>query len=109
MTDPDILQALAEVMDPELGISIVDLGLVYRADLAADGITVEMTTTAPTCPCSEIMAGEARRTLRRRFPDTPRIRVRLLWDPPWSPALMTDEGRSALGWEPGPSFADGLH
>ncbi|EJW11787.1 probably aromatic ring hydroxylating protein [Rhodovulum sp. PH10] len=108
MSDPDILRALEEVMDPELGISIVDLGLIYRADWTKEGIVVDMTTTAPTCPFGETMASEAKDVLRRRFRETPSVRVRLMWDPPWSPELMTEEGRSALGWVPGTPFTD-LH
>ncbi|MTW19027.1 DUF59 domain-containing protein [Rhodoplanes serenus] len=107
--DPDLLAALAEVLDPELGISIVDLGLVYRAEWTPEGIAVDMTTTAPTCPFGERMATQAKDALRRRFAETPRVHVRLLWDPPWSPERMTEAGRAALGWEPGVLLSDLLH
>lgn len=97
MHDPDILDALKEVHDPELGINIVDLGLVYRAERTREGIVVEMTMTTPTCPIGEMIVMQAEAALRRRFPDVQTIRVHLLWDPPWSPDLMTEEGRRALG------------
>jgi metal-sulfur cluster biosynthetic enzyme len=109
MNDPDILLALGEVLDPELGISIVDLGLVYRADWTAEGILVEMTTTALTCPFGESMAEQARDAVRRRFAETPRVHVRLLWDPPWTPERMTEAGRCALGWELGDAFSELKH
>ncbi|RAI43509.1 metal-sulfur cluster assembly factor [Rhodoplanes roseus] len=109
MSDSDILQALKDVLDPEMGISIVDLGLVYRADWTADGIVVDMTTTAPTCPFGEAMAQAAKTALRKQFAETRSIRVRLLWDPPWSPERMTEEGRFALGWEPGDPISELKH
>ncbi|MDC7784883.1 metal-sulfur cluster assembly factor [Rhodoplanes sp. TEM] len=109
MTNSDIMLALKEVIDPEMGISIVDLGLVYRADWTAEGIVVDMTTTAPSCPFGEVMACAAKAALRRQFAETPSIRVRLLWDPPWSPERMTEEGRFALGWVPGEPFSDTRH
>ena len=55
MNDPAILAALKEVLDPELGINIVDLGLIYRADWTPAGIEVAMTLTAPTCPAGELL------------------------------------------------------
>jgi metal-sulfur cluster biosynthetic enzyme len=96
MNDADILRALKEVHDPELGINIVDLGLVYRAELTREGIVVEMTMTTPTCPIGEMMVMQAEAALHRHFADVETIRVHLIWDPPWSPDLMTDEGRRAL-------------
>ncbi|HEX5846811.1 MAG TPA: metal-sulfur cluster assembly factor [Rhodoplanes sp.] len=96
MNDPDILRALKEVHDPELGINIVDLGLVYLAERTREGIMVEMTMTTPTCPIGEMLVMHAEAALRRHFADVEKIRVHLIWDPPWSPDLMTDEGRRAL-------------
>lgn len=97
MNNPDILLALKDVLDPELGLNIVDLGLVYRAEWTREGIVVEMTMTTPTCPIGEMMTEQAEIALRRQFPDAASIRVHLLWDPPWSPDLMTEEGRRLLG------------
>lgn len=96
MNDAEILHALKEVHDPELGINIVDLGLVYRAERTREGIVVEMTMTTPTCPIGEMMVMQAEAAVRRHFPDVATVRVHLLWDPPWSPDLMTEDGRRAL-------------
>lgn len=96
--DNDILVALRDVLDPELGINIVDLGLIYRAEWTREGIVVEMTMTTPTCPIGEMITDEAEIALRRRFPEAASIRVHLQWDPPWTPELMTDNGRRSLGW-----------
>jgi metal-sulfur cluster biosynthetic enzyme len=93
----DILAALKAVIDPELGINIVDLGLVYRAARKTNGIDVALTMTTPACPLGEMMAEEIKLVLRDRFPDTPDVRVELVWDPPWSPELMSEESRRQLG------------
>jgi metal-sulfur cluster biosynthetic enzyme len=93
----DILAALKTVIDPELGINIVDLGLVYEATSHANGIDIALTMTTPACPLGEMMREEIKLTLRDRFPDTPAVRVELVWDPPWSPELMSEESRRQLG------------
>jgi metal-sulfur cluster biosynthetic enzyme len=98
MSNRDILTALHAVIDPELGLSIVDLGLVYRADWTPSGIAVAMTVTSRTCPIGDALVAEAKAALHAAFPETPSIMVDLVWDPPWSPERMTAEGRRQLGW-----------
>ena len=93
----DILAALKTVIDPELGINIVDLGLIYRSARTANGIDIALTMTTPACPLGEMMTEEIKLVLRDRFPDTPDVRVELVWDPPWSPELMSEESRRQLG------------
>jgi metal-sulfur cluster biosynthetic enzyme len=98
--NPDIADCLLEVMDPEVGLSVVDLGLVYHASRDADGISVALTLTTRACPLGEMIVEEARAQLASRFPDEPRIAVDLVWHPPWSPDLITDRGRQLLGRQP---------
>ena len=93
----DILTALKAVIDPELGINIVDLGLIYHATRNADGIDIALTMTTPACPLGEMMSEEIKLVLRDRFPALPDVRVELVWDPPWSPELMSEEARRQLG------------
>ena len=93
----DILTALKAVVDPELGINIVDLGLVYYAARSATGIDIELTMTTPACPLGEMMTEEIKLVLRARFPDLPDARVKIVWDPPWTPELMSEESRQQLG------------
>ena len=93
----DIRAALKTVIDPELGINIVDLGLVYHAERNADGIAIALTMTTPACPLGEMMSEEIRRVLGESFPDAADVRVDLVWDPPWSPELMSEESRRQLG------------
>jgi metal-sulfur cluster biosynthetic enzyme len=96
-SDPEVLEALRGVVDPEVGVNIVDLGLVYRAERTTDAIDVAMTMTTRACPLGEMMLEEARAALVRRFPDVPRIATSLVWDPPWTPTMMTEQGRQQLG------------
>ena len=98
--DPDVLECLSEVLDPEVGLSVVDLGLVYRADRTSDGIDVAITLTTRSCPLGEMITEDARERLYRRLQDCPRIDVNLVWDPPWDPDRITDRGRELLGRPP---------
>lgn len=95
--NPDILAALKNVLDPELGTNIVDLGLVYHASSNASGIDIALTMTTLACPLGEMISEEIKAVLRDRFPDTPDIRVELVWDPPWSPDMISEEARRQLG------------
>ena len=95
--DDDILSALKTVIDPELGINIVDLGLVYHAVRNANKIDIALTMTTAACPLGEMMSEEIKLVLRNRFPDLTDVQVELVWDPPWSPELMSEESRRQLG------------
>jgi metal-sulfur cluster biosynthetic enzyme len=96
--DQNVLEALRAVKDPELGINVVDLGLIYRAERTPAGIEVDLTLTAPSCPLSEMLIEEAREVLRAQFADVPSISVELTWDPPWTPDRMSEQARRQLGW-----------
>lgn len=98
--DSDVLDCLDDVLDPEVGVSVVDLGLIYRAARTFEGIEVAMTLTTRACPLGEMLVEDARERLSRRFQDAPRVRVALVWDPPWSPDRITERGLAQLG---GPS------
>ena len=96
MNDPDVLQALSGVIDPEVGVSIVDLGLVYRTERTPDAIVVALTPSTPSCPLSEMLIEQAREALQARFSGVPSIEVELVWDPPWTPDRMSDAARRQL-------------
>ena len=94
--DDDVLKTLRAVLDPEIGINIVDLGLVYRAQRTAAGIEVALTLTTPSCPLGEMLTDQVRDVLCNAFPDVPSIEVDLVWDPPWSPERMSEGARNQL-------------
>jgi metal-sulfur cluster biosynthetic enzyme len=94
MTEADIRDALRDAIDPELGINIVDLGLVYRIDVNGENIHVTMTMTTPACPLREYMQDLVQSTLA---PYADRVIVDVVSDPPWSEDMMTDAARRRLG------------
>jgi len=93
----DLLCTLNEIQDPELGIGIVDLGLIYRADWIETGIEVDVTMTAPSCPFGEELLDEVNKILQQRFREASSIRVRVIWDPPWGLDRLSKVAREALG------------
>lgn len=97
MDEREVLDALRRVLDPELGINVVDLGLVYDVAIAPGRIDVALTMTSPACPLGSQMKGEAEAALRRASPGTD-VDVRLVLDPPWHPALMSEAAKRQLGW-----------
>jgi metal-sulfur cluster biosynthetic enzyme len=97
VNDADVMQALKAVDDPEIGINIVDLGLVYRAERKPEGIEVALTVTTPSCPLGDMLVEEAREILHSRFPDAPSVHVELVRSPPWSPDRMSEAARRQLG------------
>lgn len=99
MTTPDqIREALRHIIDPELGINIVDLGLVYGIDVKGDGIRVTMTMTTRACPLGESLAEQAEATIMENVQGVRSVSVDLAWDPPWQPSMMSDAARKRLGW-----------
>jgi metal-sulfur cluster biosynthetic enzyme len=93
-----VRDALRLVIDPELGVNVVDLGLVYRVDVADRDVRVALTMTTPACPLGDALVAEAEEAIRTRVPDAARVQVELVWDPPWSPSMMSDAARERLGW-----------
>lgn len=89
---------LRQVIDPEVGVNIVDLGLVYRVEASAAGIRVEMTMTSPACPLGEMIVDEARAVLAAGIPDSGELQIALVWNPPWEPSMMSDRAKESLGW-----------
>lgn len=93
----DLLEALHDVLDPELGLDVVDLGLVYRLDVVDGAVELDLGMTAPSCPFGNEMARDARRALLL-VPGVTDARVRIVLDPPWTPDRMSGEARRLLGW-----------
>jgi metal-sulfur cluster biosynthetic enzyme len=90
----DVLEALRDVVDPELGINVVDLGLVYGVDVDTEKIaTVDMTLTSAACPLTDVIEEQAREALDGVVTD---FRINWVWMPPWGPEHITDDGREQL-------------
>lgn len=106
INDEMIYAAMKAVIDPELGLNIVDLGLIYSVEIGRDGhldglsvghITITMTLTTPGCPLHASFAEEIERNLWQSIPDLTGITIDLVWEPPWNPIMISPEGRTALG------------
>jgi metal-sulfur cluster biosynthetic enzyme len=96
--DVDLLMDLLhEVIDPELGVNIVDLGLIYGVRVVDRVFHVRMTLTTPGCPLSGYIDDEVRRTLSGA-PGVDETSTEIVWDPPWSPDMMSDLAKDQLGW-----------
>jgi len=90
----DVMEALRDVVDPELGINVVDLGLVYGVDVDAERIaTIDMTLTSAACPLTDVIEDQAREALDGVVAD---FRINWVWMPPWGPESITDDGREQL-------------
>src|SRR6266705_1427894 len=90
----DVLEALRDVVDPELGINVVDLGLVYGVAVDADRVaTVDMTLTSAACPLTDVIEDQTQAALDGLVSD---FRINWVWLPPWGPEKITEDGREQL-------------
>ncbi|MGZ5367559.1 MAG: metal-sulfur cluster assembly factor [Aeromicrobium sp.] len=93
-TDEDIMEAMKDVVDPELGINVVDLGLVYGVDVDEHSNTVlSMTLTSAACPLTDVIEDQTRAALEGLVNE---FRINWVWMPPWGPDKITDDGREML-------------
>ncbi len=93
----EVVEAMRTVYDPEIPVNIYDLGLIYTLDIQDDGSAViEMSLTAPGCPVAGEMPGMVADAVSA-VPGIGEVEVRLVWEPPWSPELMSEDARLALG------------
>ena len=96
LSEAIILEALREVIDPELGCNIVDLGLVYSVTITNGKVSVVMTLTTPGCPMHESIRYGAQNALLG-LDGVDEASVEVVWDPPWHPSMMTEYGRAVTG------------
>ena len=96
-TELDIREALRQVLDPEIGVNIVDLGLVYRIEVDGARVRVAMTMTSPACPLADYLKDLVTSAIRDRVPDVADVDIVVEWKPPWNPDMMSDDARRQLG------------
>jgi metal-sulfur cluster biosynthetic enzyme len=90
----EVTEALKDVIDPELGINVVDLGLVYEMSVNAENVAVlDMTLTSAACPLQDVIEDQARQVLADITSD---VQINWVWMPPWGPNKITDDGREQL-------------
>lgn len=98
-TESALRDRLRRVVDPEAGLNIVDLGLVYRIDVTPSRVRIEMTMTSPACPLGEMITDEVKEVLGGALPAGCTAEVALVWEPPWEQSMMSAAGKKHFGWE----------
>ena len=104
MVNEDMVRAaLKNVVDPEIGLNVVDLGLIYGVDVANEGksININMTLTTPACPAGPEIISQAKQevtSLRSVYPEIEDIKINLVWTPFWNPSLMSEDAKAELGY-----------
>lgn len=97
ITKDEVMNVLKQCYDPEIPINIVDLGLIYGVHVDGKIITVEMTLTAPGCPMHSLIARDVKQKLEAT-PGVEKADVKVVWDPPWNPDMMSEEAKKKLGY-----------
>ncbi|MCL5095492.1 MAG: metal-sulfur cluster assembly factor [Patescibacteria group bacterium] len=95
VTQKQVEEKLKEVLDPEIGISILDLGLVYEIKIDGDDVSVLMTLTTPGCPMAAMFDQEVIRKVKE-IKNVKKVKVEITFDPPWTPEKMTKEAKEKL-------------
>ena len=96
--DEAVREALRSVDDPEAGMNIVDLGLVYGVTVDDAGVQVDLTMTTAACPMTERIVEQARAAIEGIAPAGTPVDIQLVWDPPWTPDKMSGIAREHFGW-----------
>jgi metal-sulfur cluster biosynthetic enzyme len=96
VTKERVLEVLKNVIDPEIGINIVDLGFIYGVDIKGKKIHVNMTLTTPGCPMHSMFVHEVENALKAAF-DGVDVEVEMVFDPPWTPERMSKDAKKKLG------------
>ncbi len=94
-----VTAALHRVVDPEMSLDIVELGLVYGVEARARSVKVRLTMTSAACPVTELIVDEAMSELGKALGPGVEVGVEVVWEPPWDPERMSERAREALGWE----------
>ena len=103
VTEDVVRAALSNVIDPEIGLDIVNLGLIYRVDVLDEGrkVDIDMTLTTPACPAGPQILDQAKRevlALAEVYKQLEEVKINLVWTPFWNPSLMSEDARDELGF-----------
>ncbi|NIO22216.1 MAG: DUF59 domain-containing protein [Candidatus Aenigmarchaeota archaeon] len=96
LTKEEILKVLKNVIDPEIGVNIVDLGFIYGVEIEGNKVHIKMTLTTPGCPMHSMFVHEVENAIKAVF-EKVEVKVELVFDPPWTPDKMSDEAKKKLG------------
>tara|TARA_B100000686_G_scaffold324951_1_gene381145 strand:+ start:204 stop:554 length:351 start_codon:yes stop_codon:yes gene_type:complete len=96
----NIIEILQECYDPEIPIDLWNLGLIYNISIEDNDIDITMSLTTPGCTMGQYMADDIKSKLIEQLKNVKNVNVEVVFDPPWQPEMMTDEGRKKLGFSP---------
>lgn len=97
-TEDQVMEVLREVNDPELGINLVDLGLIRGVDIVDKKLVVTYTLTTPACPMNEYIDSEMVEVVKEKLPEIEAVEPRLTWEPLWNPSMMSEDAKLELGF-----------
>ena len=95
---PVVTAALERVVDPEVALNIVDVGLVYGVRVKDGRLDVDVTMTSAACPVTDVIIGDIEDELDRALPPELKIHVELVWEPPWTSERLSESARRFMGW-----------
>jgi metal-sulfur cluster biosynthetic enzyme len=95
-TVEDVYAAVGEVLDPDLGLPILDLGLIYKVDVQEDQVLIDLTLTSPACPVGDLLVEDLQETVKART-GVQNVTATIVWDPPWNQSMMSEELKITLG------------
>jgi metal-sulfur cluster biosynthetic enzyme len=97
-TKDEVFEALRQVEDPELGMDIVELGLLYDVEIEEGKVKVVHSLTSMGCPAGPMIQEDIHSAVETAFPDVQDVEIELTWDPPWTPDRMSDDAKFILGF-----------
>jgi len=96
ITEEIVLEQIKQVIDPDLGLNIVDMGLIYGVDINDDIVDITMTLTSPGCPAApQLLNGS--QTVVQQLDGVEEVNINVVWTPPWDPEMMSEEAKDELG------------
>ena len=98
ITTDQVMESLKQCMDPEVPISVVDMGLIYGVNISDDNkVDIKMTMTTRGCPLHDTLVSDVKRYVNK-IPGVGNVNVEIVWDPPWTPEKMSDEGKKLINY-----------
>ncbi len=94
-TKEAVVDVIKTIFDPEIPVNIYDLGLIYKIDATGEEVQVQMTLTSQGCPAAQQIPEQVRSKIQSQLA-VPNVRVNIVWDPPWHPSMITEEGKKIL-------------
>ena len=96
ITEEIVLEQIKQVIDPDVGLNIVDMGLIYGVDINDDIVDITMTLTSPGCPAApQLLNGS--QTVVQQLDGVEEVNINVVWTPPWDPEMMSEEAKAELG------------